>query len=147
MYGVCMREFGGHAEPDNDIDLLTPPARAAREAFNVLTDEPILECIPDGMPRTMLHPTLIEVVDEGDCITMRIHEHDIERTIYLNDDVEVEPSTLGHSAGRWDGDALVVTTTNLDWPNSDEAGTPQTGAPPSQSGSRCRRTRRDSITN
>ena len=123
-----VREFGGHAEPDNDIDLLTPPARAARDEFNVLTGEPILDCVPDGMPRAMLHPTPIEFIDRGDHISMTIHEHDIERTIHLTDDIEAQPSTLGHSTGRWDGDTLVVTTTHLNWPFSDEAGTPQTGA-------------------
>jgi hypothetical protein len=27
-----------------------------------------------------------------------------------------EPTPLGHSTGRWDGDTLVVTTTDIDWP-------------------------------
>ncbi len=123
-----VREFGGHAEPDNDETLLTPPASAARADFNVLTDEPILECVPDGMPRAMLHPTPIEFIDEGDRILLRIHEHDIERSIYMTAGVEPQTSPLGHSVGRWENDALVVTTTHLDWPYSDEVGTPQSGA-------------------
>jgi len=28
---------------------------------------------------------------------------------------DTEPSLLGHSTGRWDGDTLVVETTNVDW--------------------------------
>lgn len=123
-----VREFGGHAEPDNDEILLTPPAGAARADFNALTDEPILECVPDGMPRAMLHPTPIEFIDDGDRISLRIHEHDIERTIFMTEGVEPQTSPLGHSVGRWDGDALVVTTTRVNWPYSDEAGTPQSGA-------------------
>lgn len=123
-----VREFGGHADPDNDELLLTPPASAARADFNVLTDEPILECVPDGMPRAMLHPTPIEFIDEGDRILLRIHEHDIERTIYMTETVEPQTSPLGHSVGRWDDDTLVVTTTRVDWPFSDEVGTPQSGA-------------------
>ena len=106
-------------------------ARAARADFDSLTDEPILNCVPDGMPRAMLHPTPIEFQDEGDRILMRIHEHDLVRTIYMSGaaSAAAQPATpLGYSVGRWEGEALVVTTTRVSWPFSDEVGTPQTDA-------------------
>jgi hypothetical protein len=37
-------------------------------------------------------------------------------------------SRLGYYVGRWDGGALVVTTTHVDWPYFDNAGTPQSTA-------------------
>jgi hypothetical protein len=126
-----VREFGGGAEPDNDESVLTETARAARADFDPLTDEPILECVPDGMPRAMLHPTPIEFVDEGEQIVVRIHEHDLVRTIHMaptGNAVEQPATPLGYSVGDWDGGTLVVTTTRVNWPLSDEVGTPQTNA-------------------
>ena len=34
-------------------------------------------------------------------------------------------SSLGYSMGHWDGEELVVTTSNIDWPYYAEIGTPQ----------------------
>ena len=121
-------EFGGGGQPDNDPAMLTGTALAAREAFDLLTDEPVLDCVQDGMPRAMFHPSVLEFSDGGSEITLRSHEHDIVRTIHM--EPAPDPSTqpvdpLGYSVGAWEGDTLVVTTTRVDWRLSDEAGTPQ----------------------
>ena len=121
-------EFGGGGTPDNDPELLTASARAGREAFNPMTDEPVLDCIQDGMPRVMFHPSVIQFIDGGSELTFRSHEHDIVRTIHMApaaDPTSQSASSLGYSVGSWEGDTLVVTTTRVDWPLSDEAGTPQ----------------------
>jgi hypothetical protein len=121
-------EFGGGGTPDNDASLLTDAGRDGRERFNIATDEPVLSCIQDGMPRAMFHPSVIEFVDEGSTISFRSHEHDIRRTIHMSptaDDASVPPGSLGYSVGEWDGDTLVVRTTRLNWHLSDELGTPQ----------------------
>ena len=36
-----------------------------------------------------------------------------------------KPSHLGYSIGKWEGNTLVVTTTNLNYPWFDQAGIPQ----------------------
>ena len=38
---------------------------------------------------------------------------------------QVAASPLGYSIGAWNGDSLVVTTTNVNWPYFDNIGTPQ----------------------
>ena len=45
----------------------------------------------------------------------------------LNAEVDdSQPATpVGHSVGHWEGDTLVVTTTNVDWPYYSGDGTPQ----------------------
>lgn len=121
-------EFGGGGTPDNDPARLTEAALAARQAFDLLSDEPVLDCVQDGMPRAMFHPSVLRFTDGGSTLTLRSHEHDIVRTIHMQP--APHPSTrpagpLGYSVGAWDGDTLVVTTTRVDWPLSDEAGTPQ----------------------
>ena len=119
---------GGGGTPNNDEATLTEAALAARAAFDPLTEEPLLDCVPDGMPRAMFHPSIIDFTDEGDRIVFRSHEHDIVRTIHMasvEDPANQPLSPLGYSVGAWDGDTLVVTTTRVDWHLSDDAGTPQ----------------------
>jgi len=120
--------FGGGGTPNNDESLLTEAALAARASFDLLTDEPLLDCVQDGMPRAMFHPTILEFTDAGDRIVFRSHEHDIVRTIHMasaEDPANQPLSPLGYSVGDWDGDTLVVTTTRIDWHLSDDSGTPQ----------------------
>ncbi|MFL2553745.1 MAG: DUF6152 family protein [Candidatus Rariloculaceae bacterium] len=123
-----VREFGGGGQPNNDVAFLTNVASVARDVFDLFADEPVLNCIQDGMPRAMFHPSIIEFTNEGSQIIFRSHEHDIRRTIHMSaiaDPTKVSPSSLGFSVGEWDGDTLVVTTTRLNWHLSDELGTPQ----------------------
>ena len=126
-----VREFGGGGQPNNDVVFLTNTASVARDAFDFFTDEPTLNCIQDGMPRAMFHPSVIEFTDEGSQIIFRSHEHDIRRTIHMSataDPAASPASSLGFSVGEWDGDTLVVTTTRLNWHLSDELGTPQSSS-------------------
>ncbi len=90
-------------------------------------DDPELKC-QQGMPTTMFDPVPMEFVDEGERILIRIQEYDVERVIHMTAEAEPanpEPSPLGYSLGRWEGDTLVVTTTHVDWPQFDPYGTPQ----------------------
>ena len=108
----------------------TPQAVAARASFDLL-DNFATRCEPEGMPRIMFNPHPFEFVDRGDTIVLRAELYDTERTIHMDRAVAPadEPhSRLGFSIGRWDGDSLVVTTTRVDWPFFDNAGTPQSSA-------------------
>ncbi|MFL2546608.1 MAG: DUF6152 family protein [Candidatus Rariloculaceae bacterium] len=105
----------------------TPEAVAAREGWDPLADDPALQCIPPGMPGMMNNPYPIEFVDEGDRILLRLEEWDGLRTIHMSDaapDAQ-EASGVGYSTGQWEGNTLVVTTTNIDEPFFDDLGTPQ----------------------
>ncbi|MFL2546718.1 MAG: DUF6152 family protein [Candidatus Rariloculaceae bacterium] len=107
--------------------VLTPAAEAAIEAFNPRTDDPGLRCIPPGMPNAILNPYPMELIDGGDRIVQRIEEWDARRVIYLNEaDVpsNLSPSHLGVSVGRWEGETLVVETTQIAFYLLDAIGTP-----------------------
>ena len=94
---------------------LTPSAIAARAAFDPIADEPTANCAPKGMPYIMEQPYPMELVREGDDILMRMEEYDTVRRIKMT---SAAPSNagatlLGDSRGRWEGETLVVTTTNI----------------------------------
>lgn len=100
---------------------LTPAARAQLAQFDRSTDNPTANCVPKGMPTIMEAPYPIEFVrQEGGHVLLKIEEYDLERHIYIDGPNVArelpQPSPLGFSLGRWDGTALVVTTTRINWP-------------------------------
>jgi hypothetical protein len=108
--------------------LLTDAARAARQAWDPLADDPALNCEAPGMPTMMNNPYPLQFVDEGDFIRLRLEEWDGERMIDMRTDATADgkpPSMTGYSVGRWEGATLVVTTTRISDPYFDDLGTPQ----------------------
>lgn len=105
---------------------LTEQARRERDAWNV-QDEEQLRCWEKGMPLLMITPVPIEFVRSGENIVIRFEEDDAERLIRMSGNVDatdVAPSLLGHSIGRWEGGALVVETSRIDFPYLDDRGAP-----------------------
>ena len=110
---------------------LTAAAAAARARWDPVADSPYLGCTTMGMPRLMGQPYPMEFIDQGDHILLRIELYDAVRTIHLTDALpaDAQPRTpLGYSTGRWEGSALVVHTTGIDWPLFDQSGIPQSDA-------------------
>ena len=110
---------------------LTEAALAAVEAWDPVTDDPALRCIAPGMPVAMDTPFPIAFQESDGQILMRIEQWDGLRTIHMaSGTAEEDPgdSLMGYSAGRWEGQTLVVETTNMSWPYVDEFGTPKSDA-------------------
>ncbi len=106
----------------------TDSARAARDGFDPVQNNPLYGCLPKGMPTIMQQPFPVEFIDRGDEIHLRIEEYDLLRVIHLDSapDPSDPPTILGDSVGRWEGETLVVTTTNIGWPYSfSQLGIPQ----------------------
>lgn len=107
--------------------LLTEVGQQLAAQYDPIADNYELEC-RQGMPDTMFdRGSPMEAIDDGDRILLHLQEYDIERVIHMNANAQApnEPSALGFSVGRWDGDDLVVNTTGIDWAYYDEAGVPQ----------------------
>jgi hypothetical protein len=70
------------------------------------------ECVPFGPPALMSLPstTIVEVDDSA--VTFKLDVMGVERVVTLGRALpaDAEPSLLGHSVGRWEGDTLVVET-------------------------------------
>ena len=79
-------------------------------------NDPILKCDPMGFPRIMFAIWPFEIIPIRGRILMFFEGHHTIREIWMDgrklpDDPD--PRWYGYSAGRWDGDTLVVETNNF----------------------------------
>jgi hypothetical protein len=80
------------------------------------TNDPVYECFPPGTPRIYFHPFPMEIVQTPGRILMVFEYDHIIRQIWTDgrehrDDLA--PMWMGDSTGHWEGDTLVVETTNF----------------------------------
>lgn len=97
---------------------LTATGRKAVDAFNPATrDNPRLRCEPTGILFDWGFDSVTNRIEQSPTrITMRYGHMDLVRTIHLDrkaPPANTRGSRAGYSVGRWDGDALVVETTNF----------------------------------
>ncbi len=78
-------------------------------------DDPTAHCFPAGVPRSMYVPTAFYVVQTPNALAI-FHERTSWRIVHLDGRPHL-PDTMrlwqGDSIGHWEGDTLVVDTTNL----------------------------------
>jgi hypothetical protein len=105
---------------------LTERAQSIARAFDPVKNYPLRDCTPKGMPTIMEQPYPMQFSQQGENILLRMEEYDTVRTIRMKPDSRPQQSRapLGHSTGRWEGTALIVTTTGISWPHFDAAGIP-----------------------
>jgi hypothetical protein len=132
--GLVGRAYQPEFRPLDDSEApLTAAARALyakrRAAYDAGKPDPDTpsRCLPHGVPRSMLTPYPMHIVQTPGQITI-VHEsgHNI-RLIYLDEPQppSVPLTYMGHSVGHWEGDTLVIDTIGLNaetW--LDEAGQP-----------------------
>lgn len=91
-------------------------------------NDPTRLCMPLGTPRSYFGPYPIQIVQRQDVLAMLFEFMNKFRIVYLDERVRpdsTEPSFRGRSTGRWDGDVLVVTTTDLSDQSWLQGGTPK----------------------
>jgi len=116
--------FGQRGAPARDpISLLRPEAKQKVDEYRALVapagDTPGGYCLGTGMPGSMLgsggYP--MEIIQRADQITIVYEAHNEIRRVYFGSRVIPEkdrfPERNGYSIGRWEGDTLVVETTQL----------------------------------
>jgi hypothetical protein len=85
--------------------------------------------MPAAMVISRYHP--IGFAESGGDIILSIEVFDAVRTIHMQPSAgSKQPrSAMGYSVGHWEGDTLVVHTTDVSWPHFDAAGSiPQSEA-------------------
>jgi hypothetical protein len=125
--------------------------KAARPGYGLRatpnSQDPILNCFPPGVPRIMLIPFPMQVVQTpGEVILLFEYDHYVR---HISLDRREHPRNpdftwMGDSIGHWEGDTLVVDTTGL----NDKTWLDQVGHPHSESLhviERIRRVTRDTL--
>ncbi|HTR00403.1 MAG TPA: DUF6152 family protein [Candidatus Acidoferrum sp.] len=107
---------------------LTDKGRDIRSKFTIAASGQV-RCIPVSAPMLMMYPVVMVFEKAADHVSIKTEWLGAERTIYT--DGRAHPAAQqrfpqGHSVGHWEGDVLVVDTTNF----SDQ----ETGGIPSGSG-------------
>ncbi len=76
----------------------------------------ILRCMPLGLPRVFGSPYAMEIVDAGDHYLIVYEQNNTPRWIWMDgrsQPADLPASSMGFSRGRWDGDVLIIETSNL----------------------------------
>ena len=102
------------------IDMaLTPAGEAARGRYNYLKDDPAMRCIPASITRVMHTPSPpIEVRQHAGEVEINYEFMDVHRRVPLTPGLAAKDAPyavkehphLGRSAGRYEGDVLVIDT-------------------------------------
>lgn len=94
-----------------------------------LSFDPTAKCVSPGLPRMLYLPYPFEIVQASEKLVYLFEWNYWNRRIYLTDSVKEVPYALsfGLSQGKWEGEALVVKTTDLRADNTllDSAGMPR----------------------
>jgi len=80
------------------------------------TNDPAYECFPPGTPRVYLHPFPVELIETPGRVLMVFEYDHLIRQVYTDGRehrTDLAPMWMGDSIGRWEGDTLVVDTTNF----------------------------------
>ena len=118
IFGRWVRDsFAGVPREPDFLDVISEAGLIASAQYNSFYDDPSLHC-SSGIPvRIWAAPgNPSEIRQEGDRIVMQHEFMDTTRTIYMDPKTaptDVEPSVVGFSIGRFEGDVLVVETTNF----------------------------------
>ncbi len=73
--------------------------------------DPTERCIPPGVPRIMLQPFPWEIVHARDRVVMIFEYQSLVRQIFTDGrghPKDLDPTYMGHSIGKYEGDTLVV---------------------------------------
>ena len=84
-----------------------------RRAQNSWRDNPLIACQPAGVPRLNAYTHPYKVVQSPSLIVILYESQTMFRQIFLDGrelPEDPQPSWMGYSVGRWDGDVLVVET-------------------------------------
>lgn len=93
------------------------PAALAKKQQNYqnrLKNDPEVKCYMPGVPRATYMPFPFQIVQTPKFILMAYEFASASRTIYMeNPPPAPADSWMGHSAGHWEGDTLVIDVTSL----------------------------------
>ncbi len=105
-----------YASMRTELAQKSTPAGVALQSKSQPDNDPTLHCQPYSLVREAVDPLPIMISAEGRNLVIRYEEWNEQRTIHMDGappPAGLEPTPLGYSVGRYDGDALVIDTTAL----------------------------------
>jgi hypothetical protein len=103
---------------------LTDEGRRAQARYET-GEQAVGDCEVPGMPYAMMSPYPIEIVDQGQRLTIRGEAYDLTRTVSLAPTAVGASTPLGTSVGRFMGDELVIETSGIDYHSYGDLGPAQ----------------------
>jgi hypothetical protein len=115
---------GIYATPSKSPPPMTPWAKAkydeAKPGYGPKAqgggNDPILKCYPSGIPRILFFPQPFEIFQSPDRVFMFFEREHAWRQIWTdgrNHPKDLDPTWMGNSIGKWEGDTFVVDTVGL----------------------------------
>ena len=83
---------------------------------NALSNDPTNKCFPPGAPRSYVTPYPVEFVQSPTRLAMLFEYDVVYRVVYMDGrghPQDFEPTWMGHSIGKWEGQTLVIHTTGF----------------------------------
>ncbi len=114
--GAQGAEPGGLGVVEGDEIPYLPAALAQKQAnFDKrFTDDPEIKCFMPGIPRATYMPFPFQIVQSPKIVVMTYEFANAGRQIYMENPPESPAeSWMGHAAGRWEGDTLVIDNTSF----------------------------------
>ena len=106
-------------EPDTEPDAI-PYTAQGRRAFDEhdpeLDPRSLDDCATDPMPRILWTPDPVEIREEDGMLVIHFERGSVIRPVVMDGTAPAasQPNThLGYSAGRWEGDVLIIETTHM----------------------------------
>jgi hypothetical protein len=109
-------EPGGLGVIEGDEIPYLPAALAQKKAnFDKrFTDDPEIKCYLPGIPRATYMPFPFQIVQSPKIVVMTYEFANASRQIYMENPPESPAeSWMGHAAGHWEGDTLVIDNTSF----------------------------------
>ena len=123
LSGIYSSSYKYFANLAADVGLdkvpMTDQARkiqAARATGLLGYEEPDARCLPQGVPKINMAPVPFKIVQTEKLVVIVYEAFNLWRQVFLDDRefaADLNPSWMGFSKGRWEGDALVVETRGL----------------------------------
>jgi hypothetical protein len=123
LSGIYQPSYRHFANLAADIGIenvpMTPEARkihAARFTGLLGYEEPDAHCLPQGVPKINSAPVPFRIVQTEKLVVLVYEAFNLWRQVHLDSREfgdDLNPSWMGYSKGRWEGDTLVVETRGL----------------------------------
>ena len=114
---IYFMDLAAGLKPGDVVMLPWASAEQRRRFANDHGDDPLARCLPHGVPRINTNGLFpLKIVQTRTGVVILYEQMNLFRQIFMDGRTlanDVNPTWLGYSTGRWDGDTLVVDTSGF----------------------------------